>query len=79
MAGQGMINGKDREIISVLDKVQYEKYKNIIIDTNKSYWLKDSGSSRGNVCYVKEDASTGEAPSGEDNIFVRSSIWVVFK
>ncbi|MCI9078881.1 MAG: hypothetical protein HFH68_08155 [Lachnospiraceae bacterium] len=78
IAGQGMINEKDREIISILDKVQYEKYKDIIKGTNKSYWLKDSGSSDGNVCYVKEDASISEAPSDEDNISVRSSLWVVF-
>ncbi len=79
MAGQGMINAKDREIISILDKVQYEKYKDIINGTDKAYWLKDSGASEGSVCYVKEDASTGEASSSEDNISVRCSFWVVFK
>ncbi len=79
MAGQGMINENDREIVSILDKVKYEKYKNIIKDTNKSYWLKDSGKSDGNVCYVKEDASTSEAHSDENSISVRSSLWVVFK
>ena len=78
IAGQGMINEKDREIISILDKVQYEKYKDIIKGTDKIYWLKDSGNSEGNVCYVKEDASISEAPSDEDNISVRSSFWVVF-
>lgn len=78
IAGQGMINEKDREVISVLDKVQYEKYRDIIKGTGKSYWLKDSGSSEGSVCYVKEDASVSEAPCGEDNISVRSSFWVVF-
>lgn len=79
MAGLGMINEKEREIISILDKVQYGKYKDIIKDTNKSYWIKDSGGNGKNVCYVKEDASISEAPSDEDNIFVRSSFWVVFK
>ena len=58
--------------------MQYEKYKYIIKCTDKSYWLKDSGNSEGNVCYVKEDASISEAPSDEDNISVRSSFWVVF-
>ncbi|MDE7051509.1 MAG: hypothetical protein K2O92_01165, partial [Lachnospiraceae bacterium] len=78
IAGQGMINEKDREIISVLDRVQYEKYKDVIKGTDKSYWLKDSGSSEGNVCYVKEDASISEAPSDNGDISVRSSFWVVF-
>lgn len=79
MAGQGMINEKDREVISVLDKEQYEKYKGIINNTGKCYWLKNSGSGKGMACCVKEDASAGEAPSGEDGIYVRSSLWVVFK
>ncbi len=79
MAGQGMINEKDREVISILDKVQYEKYKDIINGTNTAYWLKDSGTAGESVCYVKEDASTGEASSNEDSISVRCSFWVVFK
>lgn len=79
MAGQGMVNEKDREVISILDKAQYEKYKDIINSTGNCYWLKDSGSKDGMACCVKEDALAGEAPSGDDGIYVRSSLWIVFK
>lgn len=79
MAGQGMINEKDREIISILDKAQYEKYKDMINSTGSCYWLKDSGSKDGMACCVKEDALAGEASSNNDGIYVRSSLWVVFK
>jgi len=69
---------KDKECIFLLDKLKYEKYKDIIGNTDTNYWLKDSGTDAGNVCYVKEDASVGEAPSGKDNIKTRCSLWVKY-
>lgn len=70
---------KEKELIFILGKEQYEKYKDIIINPGKSYWLKDSGTSTGSIYYVKEDASVAEAPSNNNNIYARCSFWVKYE
>ena len=70
---------KEKELIFIIGKEQYEKYKDIIINQGKSYWLKDSGTSAGSVYYVKEDASVTETPSDNDSIYSRCSFWVKYE
>lgn len=82
MVIQGQLNigkKKIKELIFILNKEQYEKYKDIIIKQGKSYWLKDSGASAGSIYYVKEDAYVAEAPSNSNNIYSRCSFWVKYE
>jgi len=82
MVIQGQLNigkKKEKELIFIIGKEQYEKYKDIIINQGKSYWLRDSGASSGSVYYVKEDASVAEAPSDSNNIYSRCSFWVKYE
>lgn len=76
ITGQGQ---KDTELVSILDKAQYEKYRDIITGSDTAYWLKDCGASKGNVCYVADDIQTDGIPPVKDSIAVRCSFWVKYK
>ncbi len=74
--GQLITDGKKyTELISILDKIQYEQYKNIITSSD-AYWLKDCGTNEGNVCYVTDNVQLDGISPVKDNIAVRCSFWV---
>lgn len=72
----GTEGSKDKELLFILDREQYNRYLDKIPTAKEKYWLKDAGGVIGNVQYVKEDASVSETLPDSGDVAVRCAFWV---